>query len=72
MNGLSPPIDAHRLLKLKQVVAVTGLARSTLYKYCAENGFPKPIHLGERNVAWVEREVQLWIQQKISQRDHSD
>ena len=26
-----------RLLKLRQVMAITGLARSTVYKYCAGN-----------------------------------
>ncbi len=60
---------AFKLLKLRQVMSITGLARSTVYKYCAENSFPKPIQLGERSVAWVEGEVQGWIEQKIYQRD---
>lgn len=57
------------LLKLRQVMAMTCLARSTVYKYCADNNFPKPIRLGERNVAWVEEEVQEWIYQKVHKRD---
>ncbi|TKB51822.1 helix-turn-helix transcriptional regulator [Ferrimonas aestuarii] len=58
-----------RLLKLKQVMAMTGLARSTVYKYFSCQQFPKPVQLGARNVAWVEQEIQDWIAQKIALRD---
>ena len=50
-----------RLIKLKDVTSLTGLARSTIYKYISEERFPKPVSLGERNVAWVEEEIQDWI-----------
>ncbi len=58
-----------RLLKLKDVMHLTGLGRSTVYKYISERRFPKPVVLGERNVAWVEDEIQEWIMEKIAQRD---
>ncbi|WP_342588598.1 AlpA family transcriptional regulator [Salinicola halimionae] len=60
-----------RLIKLKDVMFQTGLARSTVYKYISENRFPKPVSLGERNVAWVEREVDDWIASKIMERDEA-
>lgn len=60
-----------RLLKLKDVIFQTGLARSTIYKYISESRFPKPVSLGERNVAWVESEIDSWISLKISERDES-
>ncbi|KGE78553.1 helix-turn-helix transcriptional regulator [Halomonas salina] len=58
-----------RLIKLKDVTSLTGLARSTIYKYISEERFPKPVSLGERNVAWVEEEIQGWILEKIAERD---
>ena len=58
-----------RLIKLKDVMHNTGLARSTIYKYIAENLFPKPVSLGTRSVAWVEEEIEEWILDKIEQRD---
>ncbi len=58
-----------RLIKLKDVMSNTGLARSTIYKYIAEGVFPKPVSLGERAVAWVESEIEEWILEKIEQRD---
>ncbi|MBZ9539649.1 AlpA family transcriptional regulator [Modicisalibacter tunisiensis] len=58
-----------RLLKLKDVLFTTGLGRSTVYKYISEGHFPRPVSLGERNVAWVEDEIQEWILEKIAKRD---
>ncbi|MCC5853708.1 MAG: AlpA family transcriptional regulator, partial [Alkalimonas sp.] len=52
----------------KAVMECTGLARSTVYKFIAEDRFPKPVKLGTRMVAWVESEVQEWIQEKIERR----
>lgn len=58
-----------KLIKLKAVMDCTGLARSTVYKFIAEDRFPKPVKLGVRMVAWVESEIQLWIQDKIEHRE---
>ena len=58
-----------RLIRLKEVIACTGLARSTIYKYIAEGAFPKSVSLGDRAVAWVESEVQEWILERIEARD---
>ena len=37
-----------RIIRLKEVIDSTGLARSTIYKYIAEGTFPKPVSLGDR------------------------
>ncbi|WP_338012262.1 AlpA family transcriptional regulator [Pseudomonas mandelii] len=58
-----------RILRMKMVVEITGLARSTVYKYIAEGIFPKPIPLGGRSVGWVESEVFAWIQARVAERN---
>ena len=58
-----------RIIRLKEVIKSTGLARSTIYKYIAEGTFAKPVSLGDRCVGWVEEEVQEWIRAKIGKRD---
>lgn len=58
-----------RILRMKMVVEITGLARSTVYKYIAEGIFPKPITLGGRSVGWVESEVFAWIQSRVAERN---
>ena len=58
-----------RIIRLKEVIDSTGLARSTIYKYIGENTFPKPVSLGDRCVGWVDSEVHDWILARIEERD---
>lgn len=58
-----------KLIRIKDVIDTTGLARSTIYKYVDKGIFPKAVKLGSRSVAWVESEVQEWILERIAQRD---
>jgi prophage regulatory protein len=61
-----------RLIRLKDVKHVTGLGRSTIYKYIEEGAFPKSVSLGERAVAWVESEVMGWVIARIEARDQAE
>ena len=58
-----------KLIRLQQVMEMTGLGRSTIYKYISESWFPKPVPLGGRSVGWVESEVNEWIFARIKERD---
>lgn len=58
-----------KFMRLNDVKAATGLARSTVYKYVKQGVFPAPVSLGGRAVAWVEFEVQAWIADRIRERD---
>ena len=58
-----------RIIRLKEVIDSTGLARSTIYKYIKEGTFPGPIPLGDRCSGWVESEVHDWILARIEERD---
>lgn len=58
-----------RIIRLKEVIDSTGLARSTIYKFIGEGNFPKPVSLGDRCVGWVEGEVTDWMLAKIEARD---
>lgn len=58
-----------RIIRLKDVMNSTGLARSTIYKYIDEGTFPKSVSLGDRSVGWVEGEVHDWILARIEARD---
>lgn len=56
-----------RIIRLKEVLKDTGLARSTIYKYVALGLFPKPVALGVRAVGWLESEVQDWIRSRLNE-----
>ncbi len=58
-----------RFIKIHEVLARTGLSRSHLYALAQRGEFPKPVKLTERSSAWVELEVQEWIEARIAARD---
>jgi len=55
-------------MRLKDVMKVTGLGRSTIYKYISEGQFPEQISLGARAVGWVDSEIDDWVMSKIDER----
>ncbi|MFC5077300.1 Prophage CP4-57 regulatory protein (AlpA) [Vibrio thalassae] len=57
-----------RLIRLNEVLAMTGLSRSSMYRSIEKQQFPKQVSLGDRAVAWVESEVQDWIHGRASAR----
>ena len=54
------------LIKLKAVINMTGLSRSSIYALIQKRAFPEPVKLSERSSAWVVSEVQEWIESKIA------
>ncbi|WP_420030615.1 helix-turn-helix transcriptional regulator [Pseudomonas oryzihabitans] len=58
-----------RIIRLKEVMNLTGLARSTVYKYVSDKQFPAPLALGDRCSGWLESEIQSWILAKVAERD---
>lgn len=55
--------------RLKEVMSITGLGRSSVYKFISEGTFPKPIALGDRAVGWLASEVEEWIAARVKERD---
>nr|WP_086062541.1 AlpA family phage regulatory protein [Roseomonas rosea] len=53
-----------RLLRLDQVIETTGLSASTIYKWQAEDRFPRAVLLGPRATRWVASEVAAWVDQQ--------
>ncbi len=56
-----------RFLRLPEVIARTGLSRSTIYVRLDEGRFPRPVSLGGRAVGWIEAEVNEWIRERIEE-----
>ncbi len=59
------------ILRLSEVIRIAGLSRSTLYNRIAKREFPYQISLGGRAVAWLKREVDDWISERIRLRPGS-
>ncbi len=52
----------HRLIRSKEVQAITGLPKSSLHNMARDGRFPRPLKLGARAVAWREEDVQAWVE----------
>lgn len=49
------------LLRLPDVIKMTGLGRSTIYNLIKEKQFPNQVKISKRSVAWPASEIQYWI-----------
>ncbi|MCB9989227.1 MAG: AlpA family phage regulatory protein [Rhodospirillales bacterium] len=65
---MSEPSKKERFLRLTDVMARTGLSRSAIYLSISEGTFPKNINLSARSVAWLESEIDTWMQDRINQK----
>lgn len=53
-----------RIYRLRDLPAVTGLSKSTLYEMMARGEFPKPIKLARRAVGWRSDAVEQWLDER--------
>ena len=49
-----------KIYRLPEVIALTGLSRSSIYARVSSNEFPKPIKIGRRAVGWSEQSLIAW------------
>ncbi|KHS64171.1 DNA-binding protein [Pectobacterium brasiliense] len=60
-----------RLIRLSEVMKKTGFGKAWIYRLISQNRFPKPVKIGIRAVAFVESEIDAWIQLTIeNSRNH--
>lgn len=57
------------LLRQPEVLQKCSLSRSGLYRLVQAGKFPSPVSIGTRSKAWIEHEVDAWIDELVRQRD---
>lgn len=50
------------LLRMRTVMKITGLGRSTIYRLMASHEFPSPVRLAARAIAWRSTDIDSWSQ----------
>ena len=70
-----------RFIRLPEVLSRTGYGRTTIYRKMEDGSFPRSVKLGgppidpnvfdSRAIAWIEDEVEQWIESRIDERDSS-
>ena len=69
----------HRFIRLNEVMGRTGYGRTSIYRKMEDGSFPKSVKLGNpledpnafdcRAVAWIEDEVDEWVDSRIEGRN---
>ena len=68
-----------RFIRLPEVLTRTGYGRTSIYRKMEDGSFPRSVKLGgppidpnvfdSRAIAWIEDEVEQWIESIIEERD---
>lgn len=59
-------IAGKRLIRVPEVLRRVGFSRTTMYELIKEGRFPDKVIIGERSVAFVESDIDSWIENTIS------
>jgi prophage regulatory protein len=57
---------SERFLRLTEVQRRVPFSRSTIYLKVSRGEFPSPVNLGARAVAWLESDIDAWIESRIA------
>ncbi|BCD83642.1 DNA-binding protein [Pseudomonas solani] len=60
-----------RFLRLGDVLVITGLARTTVYRRMSEGTFPKQVRIGLKSVAWRQSDIAQWMSNPTASGDQS-
>ncbi len=58
----------NKFLKIKDVITITGLSRSSIYSFINQGTFPKQVQISARSVRWVDSDIEQWMNQKLEGR----
>ncbi|HEO9143609.1 TPA: AlpA family transcriptional regulator [Enterobacter asburiae] len=58
---------SHSLIRLSEVQRRTGYSKAWLYRLMSQGKFPSSVKIGSRAIAFVEREIDDWINQRIEE-----
>lgn len=60
-----PATDTDRFMLKPEVIRVTGLSNTTLWREIQAERFPAGVQLSPNRVGWLESAVRGWIQQRM-------
>ena len=53
-----------RLIRIREVTALTGKSRASVYRGMANGTFPPSVRIGQDAVAWPESAIARWIEER--------
>ncbi|MCA6924831.1 AlpA family transcriptional regulator [Pectobacterium versatile] len=64
-------VTQRRLIRLPEVLKRVGLSRARMYGLINTGRFPKQVRIGLRSVAFIESEIEAWMDSVIAARNES-
>ena len=58
---------SHNLIRFPEVQRRTGYSKAWIYKLLKEKRFPAAVKIGSRAIAFVESEINDWVNQRIAE-----
>jgi prophage regulatory protein len=59
-------VSLQRLLKLPEVIHLTGKSRSSIYVAMRQGTFPAPKKIGQKAIAWTTDSIRQWQESCIT------
>ena len=67
-GGSASMPEPDRIVRMKTVLARTGLSRSTIYRKIAEGTFPPQVRISVNGAGWRESDINRWIADPVAWR----
>lgn len=73
-HAAAPPgvVSFPSVVRMNQVIGLTGLSRATIYRHMAAGHFPRNFKIGTVASGWLEAEVRSWISERAMSRHSGD
>ncbi|WP_095096117.1 helix-turn-helix transcriptional regulator [Serratia ficaria] len=59
--------DTQSLIRISEVQRRTGYSKAWIYRLISQKRFPSTVKIGTRSIAFIESEVDAWINQRIAE-----
>jgi prophage regulatory protein len=61
--SITPSVPTDKILKIPQIISITGLSRASVYRLAADpkSNFPKPVKLSVRASGWRLSAITQWL-----------
>lgn len=56
---------SRRILRLPEVIELTGYKRASIYNFMADGTFPQRVRIGLRAVGWDSQAVEKWVAERL-------
>ena len=63
--------EKNKFIRMREVLERTGYSKAWIYRLMSTGEFPPSVKIGSRSIAFIESEVEDWIQKKINNTGNS-